>query len=354
MEVKAGDSIVLQYVSKVEAGGLMESQAQMKADWKSYESEKSYHVTSADLTISNVLKGDYADYSKSFRVVITLTKADGEPLDDKRVSYVGGTLDVNGANNAPANGTAILNAQNQITVKLKHGQTVTLKDLPYGCIYSVLQEEESGYITSYGGVATGEYFQGTNIPIVTDIWPEADDFADEYELLTLTPSGIFEYDGKYYVICREFKLNREQAEPGPAGKGPGGQTNGWYGVTELTGKIIEMEKGAQSINGLTRGDIVKYGDDYYVFNTDGEWGCNPENDTANPPQYYKLPQAGSKSQLFTDTTVPIVNLCEKISPTGIEGVDPWHAGGIAAVAFGALVAAGYGIWRKKLKKVKNM
>lgn len=350
IELKAGESIVLQYVAKVETGGLMENQAQMQVDWKSYESEKSYHVTSADLVISNVLRGDYADYSKSFSVKVTLTKADGEPLDDKRVSYEGGKLNVNGANGAPGNGTKILNAQNEITLNLKHGQTITLKDLPYGCVYSVVQKEESGYTTSYGGVATGEYFQGTDIPIVTEIWPETDDFADEYAQLTLAPSGIFKYDGEYYVICREYQLNREQAEIGPGGKGPDGTTNSWYGVTKLSGKIVEMEKGAESINGLSRGDIVKYENNYYVFNTDGEWGCNPENDTANPPQYYRLPQSGAQSELLGDTTVSIFNFCQKVSPTGVNETNPYRMGGYVVVAFAALFAAGFGIKRKKNKK----
>lgn len=350
IELAKEESIVLQYITKVETGGLMENQAQMQVDWKSYESEKSYHVTSADLVISNVLRGDYADYSKSFSVKVTLTKADGEPLDDKRVSYEGGKLNVNGANGAPGNGTKILNAQNEITLNLKHGQTITLKDLPYGCVYSVVQKEESGYTTSYGGVATGEFFQGTDIPIVTEIWPEADDFADEYAQLTLAPSGIFKYDGEYYVICREYQLNREQAEIGPGGKGPDGTTNSWYGVTKLSGKIVEMEKGAESINGLSRGDIVKYENNYYVFNTDGEWGCNPENDTANPPQYYRLPQSGAQSELLGDTTVSIFNFCQKVSPTGVNETNPYRMGGYVVVAFAALFAAGFGIKRKKNKK----
>lgn len=350
MELKEDESIVLQYVAKVESGGFMENQAQMQINWKSYESEKSYHVTAADLTISNVLKGDYADYSKSFSVKVTLTKADGEPLDDKRVSYEGEKLNVNGGNGAPGNGTKILNNQNEITFNLKHGQMITLKDLPYGCVYSVVQKEESGYTTSYGGVATGEFFQGTDIPIVTEIWPMADDFSDEYAKLTLAPSGIFKYDGEYYVICREYQLNREQAEIGPGGKGPDGMTNGWYGVTKLSGKIVEMKKGAESINGLSRGDIVKYENNYYVFNTDGEWGCNPENDTANPPQYYRLPQSGAQSELLGDTTVSIFNFCQKVSPTGINEANPYRMGGYVVVAFVAVFAAGFGIKRKKDKK----
>lgn len=351
IEIAAGEKIELYYSATVEKGALMENQAKMAVTWKEYDSNKLYLVTVADLKITNLLKGDYADYSKTFKVKVVLTDSKGNPLNPNIVEYKGGKLNVSGANSAPADGKAAINSKNELFLNLKHGQTVTLKELPYGSVYMVQQEDEDGYITTYSGY-TGGLLPGTEIPIVTGVWPSPEDFEDEYEIKTLQPGGVFQYDdGNYYVICREFSLNQEQAESGPGEAGPDGQTNGWLGVTKLTGKIHEMEDDAESINGLTRGDIVKYKNNYYVFNTGGEWGCNPENDTATPSQYYKL--RGFQEDLLGDKTVDITNTYEKVSPTGIKGSDHYPMGFVAALSFLAIFAAGYGVKRKNDKKISK-
>lgn len=350
-EVKAGGKIELHYSATVKKGALMESQAKMAVEWKEYESNKLYHVTVADLKITNLLKGDYADYSKNFKVKVVLTDFKGNPLNPNIVEYKGGRLSVAGANSAPADGRAAINSKNELFFYLKHGQTVTLKDLPYGCIYTVQQEDENGYTTTYSGYAGG-LLPGTEIPLVTGVWPAPEDFKDDYEIKTLKQSGVFQYtDGNYYVVCREFGLNREQAESGPGGLGPDGQTNGWFGVTKLTGKIHEMADDEERMNGLTRGDIVKYKDGYYVFNDGGEWAGIPENDEGVSRQFYKL--RGFQEDLLGDKTVDITNTYEKVSPTGIMGSDHYMMGFAAALSLLAVFAAGYGVKRRKDRKISK-
>lgn len=339
MEVTAGDSIELQYSAKVETPGLFESQAKMTTDWKTCESSKLYHTTVADLTITNTAVGEYADYSKKFKVTITLTDAEGNALANKKIAYKGGKLSVTGGNEAPADGILVLNAKNQASIDLKHGQTITLKDIPYGYKYTVVQKDEKGYTTTYSGstsgsIETGKFLPGTNVPIVTDVWPDADDFADEYEQKTLSPSGVFEYDGEYYVVCREYdSLTKTLAE-----QGPGGDLYNWFFVEKLTGVIVEVEDDANSIHPVKRGDIMKYKGEYYVFNDGGEWSENPQNND----KCYKL---------SVGLRVDITNTCEKVSPTGII------AGGgnslviiCTVIGLAGLVAAGYGLSRRKVKK----
>ena len=131
-------------------------------------------------------------------------------------------------------------------------------------------------------------YPGTDCEIKSNVWPLPEKFPDEYQQLTLKPSGIFEWEGEYWVICREFSLTREQAASGPDGKGPGGVTYDWFPTEKLTGRILTMKKTDGTINGVTRGDILEYEGEYYVFNDGGEWGVNPDNDTKS--QWYKIPK----------------------------------------------------------------
>lgn len=338
MEVTAEGSIEFKYSAKVETPGLFESQAKMTTDWKTCESSKLYHTTVADLTITNTAVGEYADYSKKFKVTITLTDAKGNALEDKEISYKGGKLSVTGANEALVDGTLVLNDENQASIDLKHGQTITLKDIPYGYKYTVVQEDEKGYTTTYGGatsgsIETGKFLPGTNVPIVTDVWPDADDFADEYEQKTLSPSGVFEYNGKYYVVCREYdRLTKTLAE-----QGPDGDLYNWFCIEKLTGTIVEVEDNVNSVRPVKRGDIIKYKGEYYVFNDGGEWVGNPENND----RCYKL-SGGLR--------VDITNTSEDVSPTGVfSGGDSVPIVISIAVVLTGLGAAGYILHRRKRK-----
>ena len=60
----------------------------------------------------------------------------------------------------------------------------------------------------------------------------------------------------------------------------------WFVTQKITGRIIDDWVANDERRDLTRGDICKIGDDYYVFDDGGSTGRNP---VFSPGQWYKLP-----------------------------------------------------------------
>jgi hypothetical protein len=92
-----------------------------------------------DLTISKTVTG-FGDQTRKFPFRIILTDGDGNPLSDRdiMVKLSDGTETVY---TTDANGA--------LTVYLKHGQTVTLEDLPAGTKYSIEERDANGYTTTF-------------------------------------------------------------------------------------------------------------------------------------------------------------------------------------------------------------
>lgn len=61
---------------------------------------------------------------------------------------------------------------------------------------------------------SGKTFPGTDLAINSGVWPKSEDFKDNYEEILYHPSGIFEYEGSYYVITKDLTLTRERAASG--------------------------------------------------------------------------------------------------------------------------------------------
>lgn len=334
--LKPGKTISLNYATKVTSHGLMGEKATLQAYWKTYESGEVYHVTTADLTLTMKAEGKYADYTKAFNVNITLKDANGNVPNDKKITCVGGKVKVTSGNDKPKDEVITLTKNGSATLKLKHGQTMTLKDIPYGYQYTIAQEDAKGYTTTYQGVLSGtigagEYYPGTDVPIVTDVWPNAEDFADEYEQKTLSPSGIFQYDGEYYVVCREAKISRWHVE----NEALKDSLLSSYNIEKLTGTIVEVEDDANQVHPVKRGDIIKYKGEYYVFNDGGEWSGNPQNNA----RYYKL-SGGIR--------VDISNTYEGATPAGVSNGGENVPTVIAiASALAGIGAVGYIAHRRK-------
>lgn len=108
----------------------------------------------ADLTISKTVVGEKGDPNIDWVFTVTLTDSEDKPLEDS-YSYVGG-----------AGSGTIQNGSGSIT--LKHGQSITIKDLPIGTKYKVVEEkaDQYGYRTTVngvaGGTAEGELVRGSN------------------------------------------------------------------------------------------------------------------------------------------------------------------------------------------------
>ncbi len=116
------------------------------------EGEKSDDITNTysagSLAVTKTVTGNMGDRSKYFAVNVTLT---GEAGKTYAASYTvsGGTKLVNGTDNATASTISI---GTPATFYLKHGETFTISNLPYGVTYTVTEEdytaeENGGYDT---------------------------------------------------------------------------------------------------------------------------------------------------------------------------------------------------------------
>lgn len=101
-----------------------------------------------DLTLSKTVTGEMGDLTKAFRFEIHSKDKEGNPLVG---TYTGSHIDASGQTTPQTvtftNGIA--------EVQLKHGESFTIKDLPYGVKYTVVEnaEDHAGYLTSYNGQA---------------------------------------------------------------------------------------------------------------------------------------------------------------------------------------------------------
>ncbi|MGI6664433.1 MAG: prepilin-type N-terminal cleavage/methylation domain-containing protein [Christensenellaceae bacterium] len=132
-----------------------------------------------------------------------------------------------------------------------------------------------------GGGETGGTIPGTNIPVSGDGWPV--EMSDDGRYYYFRPSGIFEYNGKYYVISRSEDVWHQRIDDGPAS----GTMLSSYVTHEIRGIYNE-----EPVNGkyptITRGDVVEYEGDFYVFVTGGSYGSAPPQEGAHG--WYKLPK----------------------------------------------------------------
>jgi hypothetical protein len=101
-----------------------------------------------DLSISKTVTGNMGDTSRSFSFCITLENQSGSPLSEQDIQVL-----LPGASNATVyttdkNGSIILN--------LKHGDEVTLQNLPQGTEYTIT-ETDADYYTTYFSVNGGTY-----------------------------------------------------------------------------------------------------------------------------------------------------------------------------------------------------
>lgn len=99
------------------------------------------------LTVSKIVvdkNGEYLpDDTAEFRFEIVLTGTDSKPINGD-FSYTGGTVQDVSDVTAPSNGTLKF-GNGKASVTLKHGQTITINDLPAGAAYSVVEGMADGY-----------------------------------------------------------------------------------------------------------------------------------------------------------------------------------------------------------------
>ena len=127
--------VVVDNESKLE----VQSHTYTKADGTANEDKAEFEniYSSGNLTISKVVTGDAGDKNKEFTFTVTLTDANGNPLEGE-YSYTGskeGTIKSGGE------------------IKLKDGESVTISGLPIGTKYTVAEAEanKDGYTTTSKG-----------------------------------------------------------------------------------------------------------------------------------------------------------------------------------------------------------
>lgn len=109
---------------------------------------------SYSLEVKKTVEGNFGDLGDTFTFYITLGKEDG-----KNDNYATATVHVSDTSN-PANNATWTVGGGQQTVTLKHGQTITVSNLPVGVTYTVTEkktnDDGSAWVYTTTGEATAE------------------------------------------------------------------------------------------------------------------------------------------------------------------------------------------------------
>jgi len=107
----------------------------------------SYPVQTLNLAISKTVTGNQGSKDQYFKFTVNLTSPAGSA--DQTYAIVGHDVEVpqTAYNNATKNVETInvTNGKGSVELWLKHGQTVTIKDMLYGTSYTITESENTGY-----------------------------------------------------------------------------------------------------------------------------------------------------------------------------------------------------------------
>lgn len=131
---------------------------------------------SYSLEVKKTVKGNFGDLNDTFTFDITLGGADG-----KDNNYASATVTVSDAANA-ANGKTWTIGGGAQSVTLKHGQTITISNLPVGVTYTVTEQGayEEGWIYKTTGEAVASE-DGTKPSITADNSSNKVEIVNEHE-----------------------------------------------------------------------------------------------------------------------------------------------------------------------------
>jgi len=101
------------------------------------------------LTLSHSVSGPYSDSSKEFVYTVYFTDRDDEPLaSGTELNYLGSSLP-HTSTTAPADGILKLDDEGSATIKLKHGQAITVQDIMQSYKVRIVMEEDTNYATAF-------------------------------------------------------------------------------------------------------------------------------------------------------------------------------------------------------------
>ena len=106
------------------------------------------------LTVEKTVEGADGDKEKAWEFTIELKNADGMALNGN-FPYKGGSI-VTGVT-PPTGGTLTFGNDGKATIRLKHGQKITIENIPVNVTYTVTETEadDDGYVTAPDGTISG-------------------------------------------------------------------------------------------------------------------------------------------------------------------------------------------------------
>lgn len=101
------------------------------------------------VTVSKEVSGAYADKTRDFTFTIKFADNSGTPLaSGTRLAYTGGIIPGSGAP-VPAGGTLTLDSGGKATFTLRHGQTITIAEVPADGRVWITEADVTGYTASW-------------------------------------------------------------------------------------------------------------------------------------------------------------------------------------------------------------
>ena len=112
------------------------------------------------LTVEKTVKGVDGDKEKAWEFTIELKNADGTSLSGDFL-YQGSSAE---GVTPPTGGTLTFDSAGKATIRLKHGQKITIEEIPANTTYTVTETEagEDGYVTAPDGTISGKIEAGTD------------------------------------------------------------------------------------------------------------------------------------------------------------------------------------------------
>ena len=117
-----------------------------------------------NLSLDKKVTGDFGDKTKKFNFTIQLKDGAGKPVTGK-YPFSGYATEDGIA--TPAGDELTFDKEGKTTLQLSHGQKITINDIPYGVSYTITEQEEKGYDTTYSGNnQTGTIQTDTSVSVV--------------------------------------------------------------------------------------------------------------------------------------------------------------------------------------------
>ena len=160
-----------------------------------YNTNTTYHrmaLDNVDVTITKTVRGAFADMTRSFEFTIYFMDGSTNQLAaGTTLFYEGGSVHGSGVN-PPPNDSLTLEAGGKATFNLKHGQSITIKDLQSDYWVQIVETSDGSYNASFtynddqlGEVSKQSVFTD---PIYVDVSGRTIDFVNTRALIP--PTGI--------------------------------------------------------------------------------------------------------------------------------------------------------------------